>query len=74
MNTEPYVYEGSPITYLTTNDSRICRFADGKANSYWTRSPNYQYTGYYYRVEENGMLSGYYYSYNDDGIRLMFSI
>nr|DAR44308.1 MAG TPA: hypothetical protein [Caudoviricetes sp.] len=74
MNTEPYVYEGSPITYLTTNDSRICKFVDGKANSYWTRSPNYQYTGYYYRVEENGMLSGYYYSYNDDGIRIMFSI
>lgn len=74
MNTEPYIYEGSPIQYFTTYDSRICKFTDGKVNSYWTRSPNYSYNGYFYRVEENGMLSGYYYSYSEDGIRIMFSI
>lgn len=74
MNTEPYVYEGSSIQYLTTNQSRICRTSDGNAMSYWTRSPNYQYNGYYFRVEENGSVSGYYYPYEQNGIRLMYSI
>lgn len=74
MNTEPYVYEGSSIQYLTTNESRICRTSDGNATSYWTRSPNYQYNGYYFRVEENGSVSGYYYPYEQNGIRLMYSI
>lgn len=74
MSSEPYVYEGSPITYLSTSDSRICKYTNGKADSYWTRSPNYSYSEYFYRVENNGTLSGYYYSYNQEAIRIMFSI
>lgn len=74
MNTEPYVFEGSPIQYFTTAESRICKTEDGKIHTYWTRSPNYSYNGYFYRVEENGFLSGYYYPYNDDYLRIMFSI
>lgn len=73
-NTEPYVYEGTPISYLTTNSTRVRKHVDGTADSYWTRSPNVSYSGYYYRVEENGSLSGYYYPYNADGILIMFSI
>ena len=74
MNSEPYVYEGSPITYMTTNDTRICRTEEGKAIAYWTRSPNVNYAGYYYRVDENGTLSGYYYAYTQNGVRIMYSI
>ena len=74
MTMEPYVYEGSPITYMTTNDTRACKTPDGVATAYWTRSPNVNYAGYYYRVEDNGTLSGYYYAYMQNGIRIMFSI
>lgn len=74
MSREPYVYEGSPITYMTTNATRICKKSDGVATAYWTRSPNVDYNGYYYRVEPEGTLSGYYYAYSTNGIRIMYSI
>ena len=74
MSREPYVYEGSPITYMTTNATRICKTSDGVATAYWTRSPNVDYNGYYYRVEPEGTLSGYYYAYSTNGIRIMYSI
>lgn len=74
MNYEPYVYEGSPIPYMTTNESRIRKSTDGSYTTYWTRSPNYNYNGYYYMVESNGTLSGYSYPYNIEGLDIMFSI
>ena len=58
MTTEPYIYEGSPIPYFTTNESRTCSYENGDVHSYWLRSPNIEYTTYYYRVEDNGTLSG----------------
>lgn len=74
MTAEPYCYEGVPIPYLTTNESRICNYDNGEAHSYWLRSPNIAYASYFYRVEDTGSLSGYYYGYMEDGIRIMFSI
>lgn len=74
MTSEPYVYEGSSIPYLTTNQSRICTYDDGTAGSYWLRSPNVSYSSYYYRVDDGGGLYGYYYAYHEGGIRIMFSI
>jgi hypothetical protein len=74
MTTEPYIYEGTPIPYFTTNESRICTYDGGNSHSYWLRSPNIAYSTYFYRVEDTGILSGYYYSYNEDGVRIMFSI
>lgn len=74
MTSEPYIYEGTPITYLTTNESRICSYDGGNSHPYWLRSPNISYSTYYYRVENTGTLSGYYYPYNEDGIRIMFSV
>ena len=74
MNSEPYVYEGTPIPYMSTNDARIRKYPNGEIGTYWTRSPNSQYTGYFYRMENNGQLSGYYYPYNSEGILIMFSI
>lgn len=72
--TDPYIYEGSTIQYMTTEADRICKYEDGSTGSYWTRSPNYQYQGYWFRVEETGTISGYYYAYSEEGIRIMFSI
>lgn len=74
MTTEPYIYEGTPISYFTTNESRICTYNGGNSHSYWLRSPNVAYSTYFYRVEDTGILSGYYYSYNEDAVRIMFSI
>lgn len=74
MTSEPYVYEGTSIPYLTTNQSRICRYSDGTAGSYWLRSPNVSYDSYFYRVDDGGGLYGYYYAYNEGGVRMMFSI
>lgn len=74
MTTEPYVYEGTSIPYLTTNPTRICSYEDGTAGSYWLRSPNISYSSYYFRVDDGGGLYGYYYAYNEGGIRIMFSI
>ena len=69
--TEPYIYEGTAIEYLTTNQSRVCKGEDGTASSYWLRSPNVEYASYFYRVEEDGALQGYYYGYDASGIRIM---
>ena len=33
MTTEPYIYEGTPITYFTTNESRICTYDGGNSHS-----------------------------------------
>lgn len=74
MTNEPYVYEGTSIPFFTTNQSRICAYDDGTSGSYQLRSPNYSYSSYVYRVDENGGLYGYYYPYDECGIRIMFSI
>lgn len=74
MTQEPYCYEGTPITFFSTNQSRVCTYEDGTAGAYWVRTPNQTYSSYYYRVETTGELSGYYYGYNEEGLRIMFSI
>lgn len=74
MTQEPYCYEGTPISWMTTNKSRACAYDGGNNASYWTRSPNVTYSSYGFMVDENGSLYGYFYPYNEGGIRLMFSI
>ena len=74
MTQEPYCYEGSPISWMTTNKSRRCAYDGGNNAAYWTRSPNIAYSTYAFMVDENGSLYGYFYPYNEGGIRLMFSI
>lgn len=74
MTQEPYCYEGSPISWMTTNSSRACSSAGGDNASYWTRSPNVSYSSYSFMVDENGSLYGYFYPYNEGGVRLIFSI
>ena len=73
MEQEPYTNEGTHIEFFTNASSRIRKSSDGKAQSYWTRSPNVSYNGYFFRVEENGALSGYDYPYTAYGIVVEFS-
>ena len=73
MEVEPYTNEGNHIEFFTNASSRIRKNTEGKVQTYWTRSPNASYNGYFFRVEENGSLQGYYYPYNDDGIVVEFS-
>ena len=51
---EPYNSEGTPISYLSTNDSRKRAFDGGDYNAYWLRSPNIGYASYVWRVESGG--------------------
>ena len=74
MTGEPYVYEGSTISYMTTNASRACTDPDGNATSYSTRSPNVQYASYFYSVGEGGELYGYTSPTENNGVRLMFCV
>lgn len=59
MMTDPYPYEGSSISYMTTNDSRKRAFDGGDYATYWTRSPNVNYSNYYFVVQEDGSTWGY---------------
>lgn len=59
MTEEPYVNEGTSISYMTTNSARIRKYEDGTANTYWTRSPNVAYSNYVWRVNADGTLYGY---------------
>lgn len=56
QNSEPYNSEGTPISYLTSNDSRKRAFDGGDNNAYWLRSPSIGWANYVYRVDENGQI------------------
>lgn len=74
MTSEPYCYEGSAISYFTTNPTRICKDTDGLITQYGLRSPAIDYTMYYYYVNNNGGLSGYGQANEATGVRLLISI
>ena len=56
MTSEPYVNEGTSISYMSTNDTRKRPYDGGDYGRYWTRSPNASYSGYVYQVDEDGKL------------------
>lgn len=59
INKEPYTNEASyTISYMTGNDMRKRAYVDGDYYSYWTRSPNIEYT-YMWTVNENGEMYGF---------------
>lgn len=58
QTSEPYNSEGTSISYLSTNASRKRAFDNGDYSAYWTRSPNVGYSGYIWRVDENGQTQG----------------
>lgn len=60
VSVEPYIYEGSIISFMTSNDMRKRAYVDGAYNSYWLRSPNINYSSpYIYQVDANGALYGF---------------
>lgn len=74
LTNEPYIYEGSAIDFITTNDTRRRRTPDGTVAAYWTRSPNREYSGYYNAVNTNGNIYGYYYPTDKNYVLVEFSI
>ena len=74
LTNEPYIYEGSAIDFITTNDTRRRRTPDGTIAAYWTRSPNREYNGYYNAVNTNGNIYGYYYPTDKNYVLVEFSI
>lgn len=60
INIEPYIYEGSTISYMISNDMRKRAHIDGTYNYYWTRSPNISYSsGYIWQVNDAGKTYGF---------------
>lgn len=74
MTSEPYIYEGSAISYMTTNDMRKRAYDGGDYHAYWLRSPNIQYTNYMYQVDEDGNLYGYHHPNYSSGVLIEISI
>lgn len=74
MTTEPYVNEGSAISYMTTNTMRKRAYDGGDYHAYWLRSPNIAYTNYMYQVDEEGNLYGYHYPNYSSGVLIEVSI
>ena len=74
MTREPYINEGTAIPYMTTPESRMRAYDGGDYASYWTRSPNDQYTSYVWQINEAGKLYGYTSPYYDAGVLIEVSI
>lgn len=60
----PYSSEGgalseATIPYMTSDEARIRKLADGTPSSYYTRSPNADYNGYFWYVDAYGSVSSY---------------
>ena len=76
-STEPYINEtNAAIPYMVSNESRKRTKATSPDvyESYWTRSPNINYTNYIFNVGVEGDTNGFSYPSYEDGVLLMFSI
>lgn len=56
---DPYINEGTSISYLSTDTTRIRSDSDGVNQRYWLRSPNVDSDSYVWRVDEDGKLYGF---------------
>jgi len=58
INRDPYINEGKPISWMTSNALRTKTFANGNSTSYWTRSAYHYsssyYSNYVYAIESTG--------------------
>lgn len=73
VNIEPYISEGSTISYMISPEMRKRAYADGDYANYWTRSPNVTYATYVYQINSNGEHYGYVIPYNESGILIEIS-
>ena len=74
MQYEPYSNEGTPITFIVSEQTRLRRHADGSSGDYWLRSPNGDYQTYWYNVSEDGYVSAYDYAMYEKGVVILLSI
>ena len=75
VNIDPYIYEGSTISYMISSAVRRKAFADGTYYNYWTRSPNISYSNsYIYQIDQNGNLYGFGTPKTMSGVLIEFSI
>ena len=73
MTIEPYVNEGTSISYLTTNESRKRAYDSGDYDAYWLRSPNVSYTNYVWCINNDGSPYAYNIPYNEAAILIEIS-
>lgn len=77
---EPYSYEGDTITFITSNATRARSTAAGVSGEYWTRSPNVEYTTYYFTINGDdsgntaGSVNGYSYALYEKYVLIELSI
>lgn len=75
VNVDPYIYEGSTISYMTSDEARKRAFRDGVYSLYWTRSPNIGYSSsYIYQVDDKGKIYGFGTPKSTAGILIEISI
>lgn len=74
MTSDPYINEGTAISYMTSNEMRQRAHDGGNYDSYWLRSPNVLYTNYVYQINENGEPYGYNYPTDYAGVLIQVSI
>lgn len=72
-NTEPYIYEGSTISYMISNDMRKRAYDGGNYGSYWLRSPNVAYANYLYTINIDGDEYGFINASNKLGVLIEIS-
>lgn len=73
VNVEPYINEGSTISYMISNQMRKRSYVDGNYENYWLRSPNASYSSYIYQVDAEGALYGFSNPYNKAGVLIEVS-
>ena len=73
MTNEPYINEGTPISYLSTNSSRMRINDRGEYARYFLRSPNVTSDSYVYRVNPDGSMYGFVIPYYTAGILVEIS-
>ena len=74
LNQEPYNYEGLPIPFIVSEETRKRPKVDGTETAYWLRSPNILQNTYIWSVSASGTTSGYSYATQTLGIVIILSI
>lgn len=77
VQTVPYILEGSIISYMSSNESRLRRLPSGQVVSYYTRSPNVNENWADYLVwgiDNTGSPEGYITPSDTRGVLIEFSI
>lgn len=72
-NVDPYVNEGTAISYILSDDNRKRSYNGGEYATYWTRSPNVSNNNYVYQINASGSPYGYSNPYYEAGVLILIS-